>query len=65
MNNRAFDVYILGWRLGLEPDYMYDFFDSSQAGTGLNNHPGYHNLSYDSLIEKSRAYPIFSFLAVV
>jgi ABC-type transport system substrate-binding protein len=55
MNARSFDVYILGWRLGLEPDYMYDFFHSSQAGSGLNNHPGYHNPAYDLIVDQSRA----------
>ncbi len=49
-----FDMYILGWSIGTEPSkYLYSFFHSSNADVG-QNYPGYHNISFDSLIDLAR-----------
>ncbi len=50
--NVNFDMYILGWRLGLEPTYLYDFFHSSQAAPDGYNTPGYSNPEVDRLLEE-------------
>jgi ABC-type transport system substrate-binding protein len=45
MNQRTFDMYILGWRIGSDPtDFLHAFFHSSMAVTG-QNYPGYQNSS--------------------
>ncbi len=50
-----FDVFILGWRIGgTDPDYLFSFFDSSNAASG-QNYPGYNNATFDSVIRGSRA----------
>jgi ABC-type transport system substrate-binding protein len=40
---QAFDMYILGWSLGIFPDHMYDFFAEEQAVQDGNNAGGYVN----------------------
>ncbi len=49
----SFDMYILGWGLGIYPDYLCDFFDSRNdtATTGNYNTPGYNNPEYDALCD--------------
>jgi ABC-type transport system substrate-binding protein len=50
-----FDVFILGWRItGTDPDYLFSFFDSSNAATG-QNYPGFNNVQFDTAIRASRA----------
>jgi len=50
----TFDLYLLGWRIGdLDPDYLYEFFHSSNAPTGLN-YVGFNNATFDLFIEASR-----------
>jgi peptide/nickel transport system substrate-binding protein len=44
-----FDMYILGWSLGVFPAYLNDFFDSDQAVTDGNNAGGYNNPEFDAL----------------
>jgi peptide/nickel transport system substrate-binding protein len=44
-----FDMYILGWSLGIFPSYLNDFFDSEQAVTDGNNAGGYNNPEFDAL----------------
>jgi len=40
---QAFDMYILGWSLGITPAYLYDFFAEEQAVLDGNNAGGYVN----------------------
>jgi len=56
INAHNFDLYILGWRVGgTDPDYLFSFFHSSNAGVNGQNYPGYNNRTFDSLITRSRA----------
>ena len=52
---RAFDLLIFDWRIdGWDPDYLFDFFHSSNAASG-RNYPGFQNATFDQVIEDSRA----------
>jgi ABC-type transport system substrate-binding protein len=44
-----FDMYILGWSLGLFPDYLRDFFAEEQAVLDGNNAGGYINPEFEEL----------------
>jgi len=45
MNERNFDMYILGWSIGSDPtDFLHAFFHSSMSVVG-QNYPGYQNSS--------------------
>jgi ABC-type transport system substrate-binding protein len=44
-----FDFYILGWSLGLFPDYLRDFFAEEQAVQDGNNAGGYINPEFEAL----------------
>ncbi len=48
-----FDMYILGWGLTIYPDYIYDFFHSSNdtAVSGNYNTPGLNDPEFDALAE--------------
>ncbi|HIP71528.1 MAG TPA: ABC transporter substrate-binding protein [Anaerolineae bacterium] len=48
-----FDMYILGWGLGIYPDYLCDFFHSANdtAVSGNYNTPGYNVPEYDALCD--------------
>jgi ABC-type transport system substrate-binding protein len=48
---RNFDLYFLCWSLGKFPDYLYDFFHSSQEGVGQNNAPGIKDAALDAQLE--------------
>ncbi|MBI4640968.1 MAG: ABC transporter substrate-binding protein [Candidatus Tectomicrobia bacterium] len=48
-----FDAFILGWRLGIDPDYMRTFFHSKYAIKDGNNSMGYSNPEYDRLADES------------
>jgi ABC-type transport system substrate-binding protein len=48
-SEQNFDMYILGWSLGLFPDYLRDFFHSEQAVLDGNNAGGYSNPRFDEL----------------
>ncbi len=50
--NYNFDMYILGWGLGLYPDHVADFFHSRRAGPGDWNTPGYMNPEFDKLADE-------------
>ena len=55
IDKRDFDMYILGWRIGSDPnDFLHAFFHSSQAEAG-QNYPGYQNESFDKIIELARS----------
>ena len=44
------DMYILGWGTGVFPDYVVDFFESSQdSAEGGFNTPGFNNAEFDAL----------------
>jgi hypothetical protein len=65
MNQRTFDMYILGWRIGSDPtDFLHAFFHSSMSVIG-QNYPGYQNSSsfatkmgypknFDDIIDQAR-----------
>ena len=48
---RNFDAYFLCWGLGRFPDYLYDFFHSSQDFPDSNNAPGLRDPVLDHLLE--------------
>ena len=48
-----FDVVILGWGLGLDPD-QFNIWHSSQQAPGQFNFIGYNNPSIDKLLEQGR-----------
>lgn len=48
-----FDVVVLGWGLGLDPD-QYNIWHSSQQAPGQFNFIGYHNPQVDKLLEQGR-----------
>ncbi len=50
--NYNYDMYILGWGLGIYPDYIADFFHSRRAGPGDFNTPGYMNPKFDKLADE-------------
>lgn len=56
-DNQDFDMFILGWSLGIYPDHMYYFFHSSQAGLGGFNAQGYNDPEFDRLAEAFLAAP--------
>ncbi len=54
IDQRDFDVYILGWRINDPPsDFLHAFFHSTNAVAG-QNYPGYQNKSFDDIIDHSR-----------
>jgi peptide/nickel transport system substrate-binding protein len=53
INTGDFDVVILGWGLGLDPD-QYNIWHSSQQAPGQFNFIGYNNPSIDTLLEQGR-----------
>lgn len=54
IDQRQFDMYILGWRIGSDPtDFLHAFFHSSTAVAG-QNYPGYQNQSFDQIIDHAR-----------
>ncbi len=48
-----FDVVVLGWGLGLDPD-QYNIWHSSQQAPGQFNFIGYNNPAIDKLLEQGR-----------
>lgn len=48
-----FDVVVLGWGLGLDPD-QFNIWHSSQQAPGQFNFIGYNNPSVDNLLEQGR-----------
>lgn len=48
-----FDVVVLGWSLGLDPD-QYNIWHSSQQAPGQFNFIGYNNPTVDKLLEQGR-----------
>jgi len=48
-----FDVVLLGWGLGLDPD-QFNIWHSSQQAPGQFNFIGYNNLTVDKLLEQGR-----------
>jgi peptide/nickel transport system substrate-binding protein len=48
-----FDVVVLGWSLGLDPD-QYSIWHSSQQAPGQFNFIGYNNATVDKLLEQGR-----------
>ncbi|MFW5432131.1 MAG: peptide-binding protein [Methylophilaceae bacterium] len=53
INTGDFDVVILGWGLGLDPD-QYNIWHSSQQAPGQFNFVGYSNPKVDKLLEQGR-----------
>lgn len=48
-DEQDFDMYMLGWGLTIFPDYLRDFFHSSQAEPGGFNATGYSDPEFDAL----------------
>jgi len=48
---RNFDIYFLCWGLGRFPDYLYDFFHSSQDAPWYYNSPGIADPTLDAYLE--------------
>ncbi|MDX1745461.1 MAG: ABC transporter substrate-binding protein, partial [Halobacteriales archaeon] len=47
------DMYILGWGLGIFPDHVFSFFESSaDSADGGFNTPGYSNPEFDAIAEE-------------
>ena len=46
------DMWVLAWGLGISPDYLNDFFNSSRAGLGDFNLGGYSNPEFGALAEQ-------------
>lgn len=53
IKKKDFDVVILGWQLGLDPD-QYSIWHSSQQAPGQFNFVGYENKTVDRLLEQGR-----------
>lgn len=53
IKKKDFDVVILGWQLGLDPD-QYNIWHSSQQAPGQFNFVGYENALVDRLLEQGR-----------
>jgi len=54
IDQRNFDMFILGWRIGSDPtDFLHAFFHSSTAESG-QNYPGYRNATFDAIIDHAR-----------
>ncbi len=53
INTGDFDVVVLGWGLGLDPD-QYSIWHSSQQEPGKFNFVGYNNPKVDALLEQGR-----------
>lgn len=51
VNQQNFDMYILGWSLGIFPNDLDAFFNSSYAGLGDFNSGGYSNPEFDAQSE--------------
>jgi peptide/nickel transport system substrate-binding protein len=51
---RGFEAVLLGWRVGLEPDYVIGLFWPSDHTFNIT---GYSNAAVDSLIERAQAAP--------
>jgi ABC-type transport system substrate-binding protein len=47
-----FDMYILGWSLGIFPSYLYDFFAEEQAVQDGNNAGGYVNPEVEAKLKQ-------------
>jgi ABC-type transport system substrate-binding protein len=47
-----FDMYILGWSLGIFPDSLHDFFVTDQAVPDGNNAGGYTNPEFDAAAQE-------------
>ncbi len=52
VNQQDFDMYILGWSLGIFPNDLEAFFHSSHAGPGDFNSGGYSNPQFDAQAEQ-------------
>lgn len=52
MGERDYDMYILGWSLSIYPDYLRDFFHSSQIMEWGYNMPQYSNPEFDKLADE-------------
>jgi len=48
--DRDFDIEGAGWRVGRDPDYLFDFFHSSKDGPDNYNMIGIHNAELDELL---------------
>jgi ABC-type oligopeptide transport system substrate-binding subunit len=55
LDDRAMDLWVLGWRIGSDPpDYYHAFYYSGNAPAG-QNYAGFQNETFDDLITQARA----------
>ncbi|RPJ52282.1 MAG: ABC transporter substrate-binding protein [Chloroflexi bacterium] len=54
-----FDMYILGWSLGVFPSFLRDFFSEEQAATDGNNAGGYVSQEFEELSNNILTCPTF------
>ena len=54
IKKRRFEVIILGWGIGQDPD-QYDVWHSTKTGPDELNHIGFQNPEVDALLEKGRS----------
>ena len=58
-DEQNFDMWILGWSLGIFPDYVRDFFHSERSGLGDFNAGGYSNPEFDKLADEIKTCDTF------
>jgi peptide/nickel transport system substrate-binding protein len=51
-DRQEFDMWILGWSLGIYPSHLHAFFHSSNTGLRGHNAAGYANPEYDRLVDE-------------
>lgn len=51
-DEQDFDMWMLGWSLGIFPDFLRDFFHSERSGLGDFNAGGYSNPEFDKLADE-------------
>ncbi len=56
-DKQDFDLFILGWSLGIFPEALYNFHHSKFAGLEDNNAGGYSNPEFDKLSEQLGSCP--------
>jgi len=51
-DDQKFDMWVLGWGLGIFPDYLRDFFHSENSVEGGDNPEGFNNKDFDKLADQ-------------
>jgi len=51
-DEQKFDMWVLGWGLGIFPDYLRDFFHSENSVEGGDNPQGFNNKDFDKIADQ-------------